>query len=495
MGIFDNSQFDPNSYGGIADWLRQAMQQGLLPNAAPSQGFAPAQPSPGLMNGIGADPAATIPPNAQPAGPAGPPMSLAPPQQQDNGGLLSSLFGNIFGGNNPQQAQPAGAPPMPAVFGPQGSSPGIGDRLSAFAHNLGASHGLIPALADAAQGLATGQRVDPQGMQQQQMRATYQALVGSGMPPNIAVAAALNPEIMKTVAPSIYTKPTWGVIGHDLTGNPQYGWIDASKQTITQPTGPNGAPASGIGFPTDPKTGEPLQGQDLLANLQKTNPAAAAMVQAIIRGDASVTGRNLQKYLPVAAMVDPTLSQFNYDARKATALDFSSKGKNGANIKSLETVGGHIEKMIESYNKLGNQWSPEYNSIKNWFNTKLGAGAFSKFETYATGVANELGTVFRSYGMSDSEINSWRKQISTSASPEQFSENMSALLDMLKTRKEAIASQYRNGMGKDLPPETFQKLDSAISQIEKSLKLPGGPTTQADPAAVEAELRRRGLLK
>ena len=317
----------------------------------------------------------------------------------------------------------------------------------------------------------------------------------SGVPRNVAVAAALNPEIMKTVAPQLYTKPQWGVIGHDLANNPQYGWIDASKQTITQPKGPNGAPLTGMGFPTGPD-GEPLQGQDLLAHLQKTDPAAAAMVQAIIRGDASVTGRNLQKYMPVATLVDPTLSQFNYDTRKATALDFSSKGKNGANIKSLETVGGHIDKMMEAFDRLGNSWSPDYNGIRNWFNVKGGKGAVNAFDTFANGVSNELGTVFRSFGMSDSEVKSWRDRITSSSSPDQFNDGMRALIDMLKTRKDAIADQYRNGMGKEIPPQPFQKLDAAIASMEQRFKLPTAPNAAApDPSAVEAELRRRGLLK
>ena len=284
-------------------------------------------------------------------------------------------------------------------------------------------------------------------------------------------------------------KTQWGVIGHDIAGNPQYGWINPQNRTISIPGGEAGGSMMGtIGYPKDAQ-GNPLQGQELLAHLKKTDPTAAAMVQAIVRGDAGVSGsRNLQKYMPIAELVDPTLKQYNYDTRKATALDFTSKGKSGMNIKSLETVGGHINNMADAFDKVGNTSIPFINAIKNAATTATGGGAPGAFETYATGVANELGSVFRSYGMSDSEIKSWRDKITTSASPEQFKSNMSALVDMLKTRREVIAEQHRNGGLGELPPQAFAKLDASIAKLESKLQTPGGP--QQAPAATTAPVVR-----
>jgi hypothetical protein len=311
-------------------------------------------------------------------------------------------------------------------------------------------------------------------------RATLMALAGG------LASGGIGQGFSQAAKAQELNRATWGVIGHDIAGNPQMGWINPQNQTIKVPGGETGV-GSGmmgtIGFPKDAQ-GNPLQGQALLAHLKKTDPTAAAMVEAIVRGDAGVSGsRNLQKYMPIAELVDPTLKQYNYDTRKATALDFTSKGKSGLNIKALETVGGHINNMADAYDKVGNTSIPFINAIKNAASTAMGGGAPGAFETYATGVANELGAVFRSYGMSDSEIKSWRDRITTSASPEQFRSNMSALVDMLKTRREVIAEQYRNGGLGELPPQTFAKLDASIARLEGKLKMPGGPQQAPAQAA------------
>lgn len=277
-------------------------------------------------------------------------------------------------------------------------------------------------------------------------------------------------------------RPTWGEIGTDITGNKQFGWIDSNKGTINgQPVGSSGGQ---IGYPRG-ADGQPLQGAELLSHLKNTDPAAASMVTAIIRGDASVTGRNLQKYLPIATLVDPGLQQFNYDTRKKTAIDFTAGGKSANNVKSLETIGGHLDKMSDAFDKMGNGQIPAWNTFKNGVSSAFGGAAQGGFETFANGVSNELGTVFRSAGMSDAEVKSWRDRITSSSSPDQFNENMRNLLDMLHTRKEALAEQYKNGMGRDLSPETFQKLDGAIAKIEKRFQLPTG-TNEARPGGLKA---------
>src|SRR6478752_6945031 len=94
MAIFDNSMFDPQSYrGGMSGWLQQALQSGLLGKVLAQQD-QPMQPQigptfaagdHGMMGGVpfpiapGGPPPNALPPNAQPAGPAQPPM---PPQDQ-----------------------------------------------------------------------------------------------------------------------------------------------------------------------------------------------------------------------------------------------------------------------------------------------------------------------------------------------------------------------------------------------------------------------------
>lgn len=505
MGLFDYglNQFDPNQGGlfGAHDLAALLQAYGGFRKPPNESGAEPSavwnQPWAGLPRAdapqIPMDPSGSAPMGAAQPNPYGNPAGVMPtfsttastegqPQPQQAGGPWikpNSFLDKLFGQPNIANAAPApqmpsmsGAEPNAAWTGPQNAQPpqmAPGFRPGAFgpppqAQGPGAPLSILPqnvnampdnsAPANPPQGqVAMAQGTLPQAQPAQGQRQGFNPLRSVG-----GFLSSLDPA----------NRPVFGTIGHDIAGNPQYGWIDSANQKVT----PLDAGA-GIGYPKGPD-GQPLQGQELLGHLKKTDPTAASMVDAIIRGDASVTGKNLQKYMPIATLVDPNLQQFNYDSRKKAALAFAPGGKEALNVKSLETIGGHLEKMYENFDKLGNTWSPEFNSLKNWFAVRGGHGELNAFETNANGVANELGTVFRSAGMSDAEVKSWRDRILASGSPEQFNKGMSALLDMLKTRKEAIAEQYRSGMGKDLPPERFQKLDSAIAAIEKRQQLPTG---------------------
>lgn len=384
------------------------------------------------------------------------------------------------GGSAPVQPAPQPAANMAAAQYPSLQGLGnIGDRLGAGlfgALNSGSPMGALGALLG---GLVTGRRQDPLGMAERQQQDIYSYLVQAGTPPQQAAIIAQSPKAQELyIGQMIQPKVKFGQVGEGPLGDKQFGFINETTGKVT----PYNAGASGGGsaIPMGPD-GQPMQGQALLDYYKKAQPEAASMIEAIIRGDAGVTGRNLQKYMPIATLVDPTLSQFNYDTRKKTALEFAAGGKSANNVKSLETVGGHIDKMMGAFEGLDNSNYPAVNGIKNWLAVQKGAGAVNAYETAANGVANELGSVFRSYGMSDAEVKSWRDRIGSSNSPEQFQASMGMLLDMLKTRKEALQEQYQQGLGKLMPDSAFQKLDSAIEKIQKRLS-PTLPTQQAQAA-------------
>jgi len=362
---------------------------------------------------------------------------------------------------------------------------GIGDRLGAGFLGVANAGSPMEALGNLFQGLFTGRRADVRGMALQQQNDMFNYLVKGGVAPSQAAIIAQSPKAQELyIAQMIQPKVKFAQIGEGPLGDKQFGFVNETDQTVK---GYNASGGSGSAIPRD-AAGNPMQGQDLLNYYEKAEPEAASMIKAIIRGDAGVTGRNLQKYMPIATLVDPTLSQFNYDARKKAALEFAPGGKSANNVKSLETVGGHIDKMMSTFDNLGNTWSPDYNTVKNWFAVKGGQGALNSYETAANGVANELGTVFRSYGMSDAEVKSWRDRISSANSPQQFNAAMGTLLDMLKTRKEALQEQYQQGLGKQMPPEQFQKLDAAIAKIQTRLsgtqQPTATPTIPTQPAAL-----------
>lgn len=441
-----SGQLDPQGMNN------NASAYGMPPQAFPGGNLPMPQPRPpqaqqayerGLIT-----PGAELPPMAQPTA-GGPPQGGGMPSI---GGLLSSL------GIGSAQAQSApGGQPSPA--GPL-------DRLQAAGAGFFNAGSPMEAVGNLFGGAITGKRQDARGYAQDQQTQNQadieKALIQSGIPVPVARAAALNPEILKTIAPNIYNKPKFGVVEEGIGGTKQYGFINEAAQKVNRLAG--GANDSG---------GQPLMGQDYLDYLEKKDPTAAAMIKAIHAGDAGVTGKNLQAYMPHVQRVYPGFEQYTYDTRKKTALEFAPGGKSANNIKSLETVGGHIDKMMSLFDNLGNEWNPTYNTIKNWLAVQRGKGGVNSFETAANGVANELGTVFRSYGMSDAEVKSWRDRIGSSNSPEAFKEGMSTLLDMLKTRKEALAEQHQIGLDKPLKPENFAKLDAAINKIQD--KISGKP--------------------
>jgi hypothetical protein len=264
MGLFDSYQFDQSSYGGgLIDRLMAQLQgQGAY---QPSQGFAPMdapQASPIAVGGyqmprVGS-PADFIPQATDISA-----QSRMTPEQYS--ALPASL-------RTPQQGVQQ---PLPSILQAPGDSPG--DRFMAGVNNFSAPGGLISKIAGGIQGLATGQRLDPQGQQQEVLRAQYRALVPI-LGENKAMLAVLNPEMGKAMvaqalagknytfttlpdgtvlrqdahagtAQPVYQaglKPTFGVIG-EQDGQKTYGWIDPSKRSTT--------PVSGLEPRSDTVTG------------------------------------------------------------------------------------------------------------------------------------------------------------------------------------------------------------------------------------------------
>ncbi len=238
---------------------------------------------------------------------------------------------NGFGQQRPQtpgmdamaQAPPIGAPQMPQ----QQAGPGFGDRMVAGASNFSDPRlGLLSRLVNSAQGMATGQRTDPQGMQQAQQKATYEALLPK-LGPAGAAAAMANPKVLESWATrefAPYTAQTTGDIGSSFdprTGNyrpqvqaPRYEKVGPGEKLYAVGGGVPGATAPreiGSGGPE-----KPPQGYDWV---DKSNPAAG--VAPIAGGPEAKLPANEAGYL---AMMNASMGGLA-NARKFF-LDPSFKG-------------------------------------------------------------------------------------------------------------------------------------------------------------------------
>ena len=177
MGILDGYSFDPTSPDGGASsgWLGLVLGAPL--GAAQPQGWPDqASTNAALTSGGGKSPQV-------PASGVGP----------------SASAGDPLGASG----APGFPAPTPATAPTAPQSPGVGDRLNAALMNFATARGLFPAVAGGIAGLSTGQRTDPAAVMQQQALSAYQTLIAAGVDPGVAHAAALNPQLMRGIAPRL----------------------------------------------------------------------------------------------------------------------------------------------------------------------------------------------------------------------------------------------------------------------------------------------------
>ena len=151
----------------------------------------------------------------------------------------------------------------------------------------------------------------------------------------------------------------------------------------------------------------------------------------------------------------------------------------------------HLDSLSNAADKLDNAGPQFWNYIANKGLTAVaGDPRVTNFNTAATAVANELGTVFKNTGATDQEIKQWRENISSSQSPEQLHGSINTALDLLRGRMEALHNQWEQTMGKPkeiplLSPNSakiLQHLGLDPSSIDRgAASLPGN----APPAAIE----------
>jgi hypothetical protein len=227
--------YDPSTYGGNGGLLsRIAPSLGMLPQ---SQGF-PQQdqqftPSGRTFDAATFDPATYAPNQAQPIAIGGyqmpriggadlyqPQQAMLPPNATPTQGQMPAAT------TLPEQPSQATLPQFM-----QADQPGFMAAHQNFRNGGGVLSSIIAGL--------TGQRSDPVAVQQQNIRAQYEALAPI-VGPKKAMLAVMNPEAGKTILAQALEKqqPTFGVIGEADGGGKAYGFIDPTKKTVTPYTMP-----------------------------------------------------------------------------------------------------------------------------------------------------------------------------------------------------------------------------------------------------------------
>lgn len=270
-----------------------------------------------------------------------------------------------------------------------------------------------------------------------------------------------------------------------LTPEVKSALYDAAEHFTTKTKAPN--PAQAQPTPVQNQNDSGQNGEDFLGTL---SPEMGAKVKGIAAGDLSMpTGRERatdkgRELMDAVMKYDPTANEINLPARKATRKDFTS-GKSAENIKALNTAIAHLGALSENFTKLDNSTFTPYNTAVNYIGEKGDKqiqDASSRVTADADAVASEMAKVFRSTGMSTTEIEGWKKQISTSASPTQSKAFIEEALKLMKGRLDEIGHQYNQGMGKTQDP-----LELLNPKAAKTFKALSGTQEQDSipPAAIQ----------
>lgn len=467
MGLLD-ALFDPSLYSGQGGLLSRLQPMiGQLPQ---SQGFPDAQPNPISVGGYQM-------PRVGNADLYQPQQVMTPPAAQPTQGQL------------PQQMETP-----PTFLNNQG---GLAAGFRGFANNL--HTGPLGALVG-----GIGSALGVQDPAQQNLQAQYQSLYGALKSNGVAdqearskaMLAVMNPEAAKTILPELFTsREKFQKIGQDpLTGIDQYGFVNERDQTINgKPQTAQPSSSSAIGDPT--LTGD--------AYLQSLPESIRSQVKAIVEGRMqppsgfALKSPQIQSLMRAAAQYEPGFDLTKWSQRSATAKDFAS-GMAAKNVTSLNTVIGHLSDLKEKADALNNWSVPAINTVKNAFYSMTGNPEVNNFNLARNAVADELAKVFKGSGISDHEIAQWKGTLNDAQSPAQLKGAVKTAISLMDSRLSALNDQRDRGMATQTEPRSLlnEKSKAGLAKIEEwANSTDSKPSSGVDRSAIEAEMRRRGLLK
>lgn len=498
MGLLDYL-FDPTTYGGQGGLLSGL--QGSLINVPPSQGFPQQQGAsfadrfqPAVDNPLAAAPAQSSfaqrfqPAQDSPLTPIVPSIGVGSYQMPRIGNMADFTPQQANPAALPQNAQPtqgqlpsqmapqAPQQPLPPAFGPQSDSIG-GNALTGLQSFLNGG-GLISSI----RGAMNGQRVDPAGMAQQNLKAQYDslrsALEANGEKPSAAASkamiAVMNPEAAKTIIPELFTsREKWADIGPDpATGVMVKGFVNERDQTI------NGKPVGAAQTSQSSALGDPTLTGD--AYLQTLPEGMRSQVKAIVEGRMSppsgfaLKSPQIQALMRAAAQYEPGFDLTKWGGRAATAKDFAS-GAAAKNVTSLNTVVGHLADLKEKSEALGNYNSgfgpltTTVNQLGNAYNNASGRPEVNNFNLARNAVADELAKVFKGSGISDHEIAQWKGTLNDAMTPDQLKGAVKTAIGLMDSRLSALNDQRDRGMSTQTDPRSLlnEKSRAGLAKIEE----------------------------
>jgi hypothetical protein len=405
------------------------------------------------------------------------------------------------------------------------------DRLTAGATNFTTGGNPIAGFLNMISGLTTGTRTDPAGMQAQTQLATYNALRGAGLPAAVAKAAALNPDVMKTIAPQLYSRPTLVESGvNPLTGQKSYVWSQPDLMQV-KPAVVEGNPVSGMQSPTgqalspqnaaaiglpamsnndlskiDALVKSGANGEELMQGMQAINPAFANKVKSMANGDIPYPSGFIMK-TPYGNMLTDAISAYKPGV---TAQDFASKqkarnywtsGGGAQEIKAINTAIQHAVKMQPVSEKMGGtDIAPDYlNPLIQGTKVNIGNQEYQtaqkEWDALSETLSTEISKALNGGVPHVADKEHWRAIFSRASGPTQRTAALSAAMNILEGRTASMAPNYEQAMGSARNPIDF--IDPANREAFASIlggrKVGSTPTPQAPQKAQLSGIDQQAL--
>lgn len=234
-----------------------------------------------------------------------------------------------------------------------------------------------------------------------------------------------------------------------------------SKSWITAPAGTGAADQPVVPFEDDGRP-DPAAQDAFLKSIP--DPKYAAIVKGVANYEldpakvTSMRGDQRQKLVEDAKAYDPTYDGTQFGVRVAARKDFTS-GQSALNLKSANTLIGHLYDLSKASTALGNSGFTPWNMAVNAVKGNTDNPDIVRYKIAGQAAADELAKVFKGGGASDVEsIRGWQNSLDPNAGPTQQQAAISQAITLLSSRVAALRDQYQNAMGK---PADFQVLNNA----------------------------------
>lgn len=203
-----------------------------------------------------------------------------------------------------------------------------------------------------------------------------------------------------------------------------------------------------------------LSGDELLGKLKETNPSMVPIIQSMSEGRYPVPTNRVatdpywQTLFQVANQYDPSLDAVDYPTRQKTSASFRGDGLAARNIKNLNQGIGHLNDLVDAIPKVAGHsgflgLGTLINSAQNAYESGSGDPGITSYEIPRTALAGELASIFKGTGTSaEKEVDKWYEALGMNKSTAQKQEAARQLTGLLKSRLDALAEEYKTGMGK-----------------------------------------------